>query len=281
MVAMLESAVLQVAVFVTTRVLPSLYVPVATRGSVVPMAKDALAGVTAIETSTACPTFSVADPLIEPDVAVMIAVPTPCPLANPPLAILATAEDEFQATEPVRSCALPSLYVPVTANCWLAPLAIEALPGLTDNDTTTGAVTATFAEPVTEPEVAVIVVVPGVTLVAYPAVPIVATAETDDAQLADCVRSWVLPSVYVPVAVNCCFSPAGTDGDAGVTAIEVSTAAVTVNVAAPWMVPDVAVIVAVPFATLVASPPLLIVAIVVADEVQVTVLVRFCVVPLL
>ena len=254
MVAMLESAVLQVAVFVTTRVLPSLYVPVATRGSVVPMAKDALAGVTAIETSTACPTFSVADPLIEPDVAVMIAVPTPCPLANPPLAILATAEDEFQATEPVRSCALPSLYVPVTANCWLAPLAIEALPGLTDNDTTTGAVTATFAEPVTEPEVAVIVVVPGVTLVAYPAVPIVATAETDDAQLADCVRSWVLPSVYVPTASNSCPVPRGIATPLGVIAMETNVGPLTVIVLLADKALELAVMFAVPCPALVASP---------------------------
>jgi hypothetical protein len=73
------------------------------------MARDALAGVTAIETSTACPTLSVAEPLIEPDVAVIIALPTPCPLANPLLAILATVEDELQLTELVRSCALPSL----------------------------------------------------------------------------------------------------------------------------------------------------------------------------
>jgi hypothetical protein len=41
----------------------------------------------------------------------------------------------------------------------------------------------------------VIVVVPGVTLVAYPAAPIVATAGTDAAQVADCVKSCVLPSV--------------------------------------------------------------------------------------
>jgi hypothetical protein len=73
------------------------------------MAKDALVGVTAIETSTACPTFSVAVPLIKPDVAVIIALPTPSPLANPPLLILATVEDELQFTELVRSCALPSL----------------------------------------------------------------------------------------------------------------------------------------------------------------------------
>jgi hypothetical protein len=75
------------------------------------------------------------------------------------------------------------------------PLAIDALPGLTDIDTRTGAVTATLAEPLMVPEVAVIVVVPGVTLVAYPAAPIVATAGTDAAQVADCVKSCVLPSV--------------------------------------------------------------------------------------
>jgi hypothetical protein len=47
------------------------------------------------------------------------------------------------------------------------------------------------------------------------------------------------------------------------------------------MLPDVAVIVAVPFATLVTNPPLLTVATAVADDVQVAVPVRFCVVPLL
>jgi hypothetical protein len=68
---------------------------------------------------------------------------------------------------------------------------------------------------------------------------------------------------------------------AGVTEIEVNTAAVTVNVAEPLIVPDLAVIVAPPCATLVARPPLLTVAIDVAEEVQVALLVRFCVVPLL
>jgi hypothetical protein len=67
----------------------------------------------------------------------------------------------------------------------------------------------------------------------------------------------------------------------GVTEIEVSTGGVTVNVAEPLMVPDFAVMVALPCATLVASPPLLTVAIDFAEEVQVAVLVRFCVVPLL
>jgi hypothetical protein len=67
----------------------------------------------------------------------------------------------------------------------------------------------------------------------------------------------------------------------GVTEIEVNTAAVTVNVAAPLIVPEVAVMVAVPCATLVASPALLTVATDFAEEVHVAVLVRFWVVPLL
>jgi hypothetical protein len=56
---------------------------------------------------------------------------------------------------------------------------------------------------------------------------------------------------------------------------------VTVNVAEPVIVPEVAVMVALPDAKLVASPPLLTVAIEVAEEVQVAVEVRVCVVPLL
>jgi cation transport ATPase len=68
---------------------------------------------------------------------------------------------------------------------------------------------------------------------------------------------------------------------AGVTEIEVNTAAVTVNVAEPLIVPEVAVIVAVPCATLVAKPLPLMVAIEVAEEVHVAVLVRVWVLPLL
>jgi hypothetical protein len=83
------------------------------------------------------------------------------------------------------------------------------------------------------------------------------------------------------VAVNCWVLPAATEALAGVTAREVNTAAVTVRVVEPLMVPDFAVIVAVPTATAEANPPLLTVAVDVADELQVAVLVRFWVVPLL
>lgn len=81
--------------------------------------------------------------------------------------------------------------------------------------------------------------------------------------------------------MNCCVLLTPIEAVLGVTAIDVSTAAVTVKVADPLIVPEVAVIVAVPWAMLVANPLLLTVAIEVVDDVHVAVLVRFLVVPLL
>jgi len=69
---------------------------------------------------------------------------------------------------------------------------------------------------------------------------------------------------------------------AGVTEIEVRTAGVTVRVDEFPIVPEVAVIVAVPVTIAVATPEwIFTVAIEVFDEVQVAVAVRFCAVPLL
>lgn len=73
--------------------------------------------------------------------------------------------------------------------------------------------------------------------------------------------------------------PIPTDGADGVTEMAVSVAAETVRVAFPAMLPDVAVMVADPAATPVASPAVLTVAIVVVDELQVTDEVISCVVP--
>jgi hypothetical protein len=69
-----------------------------------------LAGVTATETRVAAPTLSVAEVVIEPEVAVMVAAPTPVPVASPLLAMVATeVKDELQVAEPVRFCVLLSL----------------------------------------------------------------------------------------------------------------------------------------------------------------------------
>ncbi len=75
--------------------------------------------------------------------------------------------------------------------------------------------------------------------------------------------------------------PSGADGSAGVTAIETRVGDVTVKVADPEMLPDVAVIVVGPVATDVASPDEeLIVAFAVTDDVHVTAVVIVCVLPL-
>jgi hypothetical protein len=75
--------------------------------------------------------------------------------------------------------------------------------------------------------------------------------------------------------------PIVTDTVVGATEIEANAGAVTVSVAEPLIVPDLAVMVVLPWATLAAKPPLLTVAIDVDEEVQMAVLVRFCVAPLL
>ena len=57
------------------------------------------------------------------------------------------------------------------------------------------------------PEVALMVVEPAPAEVARPALSMGATVVSEDVQVTDEVRSCVLPSEYVPVAVNCCVAP--------------------------------------------------------------------------
>lgn len=69
-----------------------------------------MAGVIANDTSTGCPTVRDADPLIAPDAAVIVALPSPTPVARPELLTVATvATDELQLAEFVKICVLPSL----------------------------------------------------------------------------------------------------------------------------------------------------------------------------
>ena len=64
---------------------------------------------------------------------------------------------------------------------------------------------------------------------------IVATVTADELHVAVLVRFCVVPSLKVPVAVNCWVPPFGTDGFAGVTATDTSVAAVPVSVVLPVM----------------------------------------------
>lgn len=119
------------------------------------------------------------------------------------------------------------------------------------------------------------IAVPCPTPCAKPALFIVANDRLEDDQVAEVVKSCVEPSVKVPVAVNCWFAPAGTDGLSGDTMIEAKTAGVTDNVAVPLIAPEVAEIVVVPTFTPRANPEVLMLATLELEEFHVTELVRF------
>src|SRR5215472_10967313 len=102
---------------------------------------------------------------------------------------------------------------------------MKGFAGVTAIETNTGAVTVRFVEPLMEPDVAEIVVLPVATPVASPAsLPIIATAIFDELQVTELVRFCVLLSLYVPVAVNCWATPLAIEGFAGVTASETKDA---------------------------------------------------------
>jgi hypothetical protein len=83
---------------------------VAVNCSVLPAGTEALAGVTESEFKTAAVTVSVAEPVIAPDLAVMVVVPWTRVLANPLALIFAiVVADELHFAELVRFCVLPLL----------------------------------------------------------------------------------------------------------------------------------------------------------------------------
>jgi hypothetical protein len=143
------------------------------------------------------------------------------------------------------------------------------------------ALTISGALPLTAPSVAEMFEVPMLSPVARPLTVIEAMLVMDDFQVTTPVTSCTLPSEKVPVAVNCCAIPRGMLAFAGDTAIEVTTAEVTVRVVDPETAPRVAEIVVLPAASAFASPwvgmLVLIVTAAVLEEFQVTLPVRFCV----
>jgi hypothetical protein len=140
-------------------------------------------------------------------------------------------------------------------------------------------VTVAFVEPAIEPDVAVILAEPTAALVAMPDALMVAMPAEEELHVTEDVMSCVVPSLIVPVAVNCCLTPSGIDGLAGATAMETTTAAVIVRSVEPAIEPEAAVILAEPIAALVAMPDALMVAKLAEDELHVTDDVRSCLVP--
>src|SRR5262249_29407325 len=121
-------------------------------------------------------------------------------------------------------------------------------------------VTFSVVAPETPPRVALIVDVPGATPVAIPVVATVATDVVAGVHVTWPVRSSVVSSENVPVAVNASIPPLMMLVLAGVTTIDCNAAGPTVSAVWPVTPPRVAVIVDVPCPTPVASPAALMVA---------------------
>ena len=255
-------------------VLPSLNVPLALNLIEVPRSIRGFAGLTVMETRYAVETVSPVDPLTAPKTALIVLLPAITLVRRPwPLIVAAAGFEEVQTADPVTSCVLLSLNVPVAANCFVVPTAMLEFAGVTAIEIKLAPVMVSEAVPLTELELAVIVVKPVPTLVARPVESIVATDEDDEDQVTDWSHC-VLPSSKFPTAVNSCVVPSAMDGIAGVTEIEIRCAATTVNVEVSVKEPTVAVIVVEPAATVVANPEPLMVATVVEEDVQVTPLTR-------
>jgi hypothetical protein len=76
----------------------------------------------------------------------------------------------------------------VAANCWVAPVAIDGLAGVTAIDTNAAVVTVRVVLPVTPAELALIVDVPLAIEVARPPAAMVATFVFDEVQVTEPVR---------------------------------------------------------------------------------------------
>src|SRR6266478_5496450 len=250
-----------VAEFVRFCVLLSLYIPVAVNCRLLPTATIAGFGVTAIDTSVAGVTVSSVEPVMFPLVAEIADVPVPTVVARPVMPIVATPGVAEAHVTLASTCVELSLNVPVAVNCCESPLAVDGFVGLTLIDCSTAAVTVSTAVFEVIPLwVALMSLEPMATPVARPVALIVAAAVLEEVQVTELVRFWVVPSLKVPVAVNCCESPLAIEALAGAMVIDCSTAAVTVSSVEPLMLPLVAEIVDVPVPTVVAKPVALIVA---------------------
>jgi hypothetical protein len=171
----------QVTAPVITCLLPSLKVPVATAFMDVVGASTAVDGVTEIEVSVTELTFSGALPVTPLKVAEMLAVPGPIPVTVLRTTMAATAGlSEAQVQSLVMSCFVLSLNLPVAPKVSLVSGWMVLPAGVTEIDTIVAFETRSVVDPLIEPAVAAIVVLPGVRAFPSPPATIVATAALDE-----------------------------------------------------------------------------------------------------
>lgn len=183
--------------------LESEKVPVAANCFVVPTAMLGFAGVTAMDTRVAAETTSEAVPLTEPDVAVIVAVPPPTPLARPDGLIVAIDDDDVVHETEVNNCVLPSSKLPTAPNCKVVPAAMVGTAGVTAIEVRCAATTVSVEVSLKDPKVAVIVVDPAATVVTIPLLSTVAVAVEEEFQVTPLDRSELVPLLYVAVATYC------------------------------------------------------------------------------
>jgi hypothetical protein len=254
-------------------------VPTAVNFSDVPFAIRGVLGMMLMDTRWAVETVKVVEPLTAPSVAEMVVVPVARLPTKPRLFMVAVAGlEEPQRTESVRSSVLVSLKVPVAVNCFVVPTAMLEFAGVTAIETNVALLTLSEAVPVTEPETALIVADPGPTDVARPEALTVAVPGSDDVHVTD-VKSCVLPSSKVPVALNCWSVPRAIATAFGSTSMDIRCAGTTVKVVVSLRDPTVAVIVACPAPAVAATPEPLMLATELEEELHVTPLARSCVDP--
>src|ERR1017187_166833 len=96
-----------------------------------PRGNDKVAGVTFKATITAGVTLRLAVPVKDPEVALIVVIPTAVATAVPVEFTEATAMDELHVAVCVRSCVVPSEKAPLAVNCSVSPRGKETWLGLT------------------------------------------------------------------------------------------------------------------------------------------------------
>jgi hypothetical protein len=212
----------------------------------------------------------------------IVAVPAAEQFATPAtlgaFAIVATvAADELQWLFRLMSCVLPSLKVPVAANCCVLPTAAVGAKGVTARETSVPVPTVSVVVPVTPEADAEMVTVPPFLPWVSPEPRIEAIFGLEDFHETPLRFVAVLPSLNVPVALNLMEVPRAIRGFAGLMLMETRRAVETVSPVDPLIAPKSALIVLLPVATLVSRPWLLMVAAAGFEEVQTTEAVTSCV----
>lgn len=155
----------------------------------------------------------------------MLLEPAAMQCANPArLGALATvamlAEEELQCAFSVTSCVLPSLKVPVAANCCVVPAEAVGVAGVTAIELSVPVPTVSVVVPLTPEALAVMVTLPPFLPWAMPEDRTEAILGLDDFQETPLRFAATLPSLNVPLAVNFNEVPTLIRGFAGVMAIE-------------------------------------------------------------